>query len=288
MFYQEPTTTYNNQEYTDSHHSAYSDDQNSQYFFDPSQTQLHYPVEPTPTSIHYSDYYNFTTFHPNLRNTAVSTLSFDSHHELLHCGGMQTTGTPKYQNEKKKETTYTSMMCSVVLPSLDIYSSVSAHPACDASFTAPNNPEDPTKFKVKVKEGLTEIHSFLHGTATLSLYGIRCHNKGGLLLADHPLKGVQTGCFNPGSPDPTHLTVGGSSIPGQQLHCLDIYNAFSPVSTLDLNANVSVLTSSPANSSPTILAGCTDGSIRVLDGLLRSFKRKHEYKFQAHSGGVSR
>ena len=140
------------------------------------------------------------------------------------------------------------------------------------------------------------IHTLLPITghvASVSPSAVRVHAKGGLQLADAALEGMLCGTLHP---DPSngdgpqhgegatasHLVVGGvihGARQHHQLHCMDIWRGLQTVTSRkfhdkDYDASlpgvplgVTALASSHVRGS--VVAGCSDGKIRFLDGSLR-------------------
>ncbi|KAG7343374.1 exonuclease [Nitzschia inconspicua] len=169
--------------------------------------------------------------------------------------------------------------------------------------------------------GITDLLPLGNGcTASVSPSAVRIHSCGGLQLTDHVIDGMLCGTIHPysGPGGATHISVGGLSmaaiaacmstesttgpsstttqISKQQyqkdncnIHCLDLYQGLRPVYSRafkDQSATggeaiaVTVMATSHERSS--VVAGCSDGNIRILDGSLRELAT-----VKSHVGGVS-
>merc|ERR1711957_378160 len=111
----------------------------------------------------------------------------------------------------------------------------------------------------------------------------------------HP--NCSSGVSNSGNAAATHITVGGLSMKKSSgtdstihpsIHCLDLWQGlrtvysrcFKDASNNDNQVGVTCMTTSHERGS--IVAGCTDGNIRLLDGSLRELAT-----IRSHLGGVS-
>lgn len=144
--------------------------------------------------------------------------------------------------------------------------------------------------------------------ASVSPSAVRVHAKGGLQLADAALEGMLCGTLHP---DPSnvdglhqhggegatasHLVVGGiihGTHQRHQLHCMDIWRGLQTVTSRKFHdkdhdasfpgvpLGVTALASSNVRGS--VVAGCSDGKIRFLDGSLREVA-----KVSGHASGVN-
>ncbi|GKZ00471.1 hypothetical protein MPSEU_000999600 [Mayamaea pseudoterrestris] len=145
--------------------------------------------------------------------------------------------------------------------------------------------------------------------ASVSPSGVRLHSHGGFQATDRHLEGMLCGATHPNSMA-THLTVGGvagceqgqasgyniskhnqNNLNNNHLLCMDIWQGFRTVASHDLNRNskagnnndkiaVTALATSDTNNS--LLAGCSDGQVRMFDASLRPLAT-----IKSHVGGVT-
>lgn len=169
--------------------------------------------------------------------------------------------------------------------------------------------------------GITELLPLDGGyVASVSPSAVRIHSHGGLQVHDSDMSGMISGTIHPNfssgmtndsgrNATATHITVGGLSMkmtggaeknktmPGRKnnrvihpsLHCLDLWQGLRTVvshSFKDTKNNgesqVGVTCLSTSHDRGSIVAGCTDGNIRLLDGSLRELAT-----IRSHLGGVS-
>lgn len=153
--------------------------------------------------------------------------------------------------------------------------------------------------------GITAILPLDNGfIASVSPSAVRVHTHGGLQIYDHPnISGMISGTIHPncmssggstsnGNTVATHITVGGlsgdDSTNKSSIHCLDIWQglrtvysrSFKEASSGDDKVGVTCMATSHTRGS--IIAGCTDGNIRLMDGSLQEFAT-----IRSHLGGVS-
>jgi PAB-dependent poly(A)-specific ribonuclease subunit 2 len=144
--------------------------------------------------------------------------------------------------------------------------------------------------------GINSLVPTMNGyVASVSPAGVRVHSHGGLQVADYHVEGMICGTQHP-SHDPslvTHMTVGGLAIPREkgshtsnyQMLCLDLWQGLRVVSSYTIARNTKNLSCTAIacnNSTGSILAGCSDGHVRMLDGQLRELAR-----LKSHFGGVT-
>ncbi len=146
--------------------------------------------------------------------------------------------------------------------------------------------------------GITTILPLNGYAATVSPAAVRIHVQGGLQLHDYDIEGMLSATIHPrsdqGAP-PTHISVGGfpSCNPvtkqhsrEQEIHCMDLWQGLRIVSSrsfkdrYEKRVGVTVLATSHERGS--IVAGCSDGYLRLLDGSLREVAT-----VKCHKGGVS-
>lgn len=148
---------------------------------------------------------------------------------------------------------------------------------------------------------------------SLSPSAVRLHTTGGLQVFDCEIEGMICGTPHPvnGSSNQsmTHITIGGIAtssihnsstrttiVPSQRntkyhVQCLDIWQGFRNVSSCvlgqttnkkDSNEELAATALATCYSRSCIMAGCSDGTLRLLDG--RGLREHGKYK--SHNGGV--
>ena len=147
------------------------------------------------------------------------------------------------------------------------------------------------------KQGHIGINSLLplNGfVASVSPSAVRLHSHGGLQLHDYDIEGMICGTIHPHSDEgmATHISVGGIPIGGpskhnkHEVHCMDIWQGLRIVSSRafkdSYSANVGVTAMATSQERGSIVAGCSDGNIRILDGSLRELAT-----VKSHVGGVA-
>lgn len=142
--------------------------------------------------------------------------------------------------------------------------------------------------------GITTILPLDGYAATISPAAVRIHAHGGMQLHDFDIEGMLCGTIHPHSDQggPTHITVGG--IPcnplakhrEQEIHCMDLWQGLRIVSSRSFKdryeKKVGVTALATSHDRGSIVAGCSDGHLRVLDGSLREVAT-----VKCHKGGVS-
>ncbi|KAL7520790.1 hypothetical protein ACHAWX_006178 [Stephanocyclus meneghinianus] len=142
--------------------------------------------------------------------------------------------------------------------------------------------------------GITSILPLRGGrVCTVSPTGIRMHTRGGMLISDKEgMEGRTCGSLLPGA---DFVLAGGMSREaGKNVHCLDIRRDLKVVSSYSLKRDSVVHGSETAvtvadmainHDRNTVVVGCTDGTIRLLDGERRMVEVA---KARAQRGGVAK
>lgn len=134
--------------------------------------------------------------------------------------------------------------------------------------------------------------------ASVSPSGVRLHSHGGLQLVDHHTEGMLCGTLHPHHPDsqPTHLTVGGQALGkdisdksgNQQVLCMDMWSDLRVVASYGTDrrptsssSSTAVTTMATLDARSAVVAGCTDGTIRMIDSRMRELAN-----IRSHFGGV--
>ncbi len=159
---------------------------------------------------------------------------------------------------------------------------------------------------------------------TISPSSVRVHTRGGLFVSENKIEGLVTGTFHPSgmyhqdngytdttdaflSANTTHVTVGGIPSPNNNnnnknfknnsspnLYCLDLYSMLKEVTSHTVHSSSSsngkcVITDIATNyETCNLIAGCSDGTLRILDGSWRIGGNYSECaKVKAHGGGIA-
>jgi hypothetical protein len=156
--------------------------------------------------------------------------------------------------------------------------------------------------------GINTLLPIAGHVASVSPAAVRIHTHGGLQLADQPIEGMICGTVHPNPTTTTsatshhhqnqqgmltsHITVGGimsGKHQRHQLHCLDVWQGLQVAAsrtfrdnehTSNLPLGITALATSHERGS--IVAGCSDGKIRFLDGSLREVA-----KIRGHGGSIN-
>jgi PAB-dependent poly(A)-specific ribonuclease subunit 2 len=144
-----------------------------------------------------------------------------------------------------------------------------------------------------IKSLLPPGHGYI---ASVSPAGVRLHSHGGLQLIDCHTEGMCCGALNThhGESQATHITVGGQALGKditdksgkQQVLCMDLYSGLRVVATYSIDrrnpsSSAAVTAMAALKAQNAVVAGCTDGTIRLIDSRLREMA-----KIQSHIGGV--
>lgn len=121
---------------------------------------------------------------------------------------------------------------------------------------------------------------------SMSPYGVRAHSRGGLMMVENKMSGLSCAAYHPhpSNANPSLITVGGVCTRGNQIHCLDIYSGLRSITSVGVGTGLTALATNVPNNA--LVAGCLDGTLRILDGNLRVARRGFEIKNAAHTGGV--
>eukprot|EP00934_Nitzschia_sp_Nitz4_P005448 Nitzschia sp. Nitz4//scaffold106_size73319//39007//43304//NITZ4_005738-RA/size73319-augustus-gene-0.3-mRNA-1//1//CDS//3329532526//5438//frame0 len=131
--------------------------------------------------------------------------------------------------------------------------------------------------------------------ASVSPSGVRLHTRGGVQVQDSEINGMLSGTIHPHSDQgPTHVSVGGVSTQmgtegrhrEEEVHCMDLWQGLRTISSCSFRdryeKKVGVTALATSHSRGSVVAGCTDGHIRLLDGSLRVVAT-----VKSHKGGVA-
>jgi hypothetical protein len=151
--------------------------------------------------------------------------------------------------------------------------------------------------------GINSLLPLSGHVASISPSAVRLHAHGGLQLADQAMEGMLCGTIHPNpslntgthqhQQPPSHITVGGimhGSNHHHHLHCLDVWRGLHVVSSRQIRDSDHGASSLPlgitalatSHKKGSIVAGCSDGKIRFLDGSLREVA-----KIRGHASSVT-
>jgi len=191
-----------------------------------------------------------------------------------------------------------------------------------SAYHNPHAPHQEQQHQQRGHMGITELMPLDGGyVASVSPSAVRIHSHGGLQVHDSDICGMISGTIHPncssgmpndvgGDAAATHITVGGlagadgadktgttsyrrnNQVIHPSIHCLDIWQGLRTVVSHSFkdanhkrsngNSQVGVTCLSTSHERGSIVAGCTDGNIRLLDGSLRELAT-----IRSHLGGVS-
>lgn len=162
------------------------------------------------------------------------------------------------------------------------------------SSTLPD-PTIPVGVKEKFHMGINSLLPLSDQVVSVSPSSVRIHKCGGLQVADQDLEGMICGTDHPKTNRnamTTHIAVGGIPVGGNRRHvyCMDVWQGLRVVSSQTFNTNSNaiglntcgVTAMATSHSRESIVAGCSDGKIRVLDKSLREVAC-----IRSHAGGVT-
>lgn len=146
--------------------------------------------------------------------------------------------------------------------------------------------------------GITTLLPLQGYVASVSPSAVRIHSHGGLCIADNEIQGMICGTPNPSdqSMSATHMTVGGRSMMNKKynsttVHCFDLYQGLRTVSSNTFTSATStedtpmaVMSLATNGQKQNLAAGCSDGTIRLLDSRRRGGELA---KIKSHAGGTT-
>ena len=242
--------------------------------------------------------------------TAVTALALDTSSDALYVGS--TAHSFSYKSRAATLSTYS-------LSDQMIYSRVAGHPEASAStlhsvytaifgfphakpairpvsipphaYRAPYGSASATNLSYQEHIGITEILPLDGYLASVSPSAVRIHTQGGAQLHDYDLPGGLSATIHPHDGIPTHISVGAltttsSNQKKNEVFCFDLWRGLHVVSTRGfkdrMETTVGVTALATSQERGTIIAGCSDGFLRILDGSLREVAT-----VKSHKGGVS-
>ena len=241
--------------------------------------------------------------------TAVTSIGFDTSYDALYVGS--TAHSFSCKSRAAALSTYS-------LSDHMIYSTVAGHPEAATStlhsvytamygfphtkpavrpvsipphaYRAPYGSASATNLSYQEQIGISQIVPLDGYLASVSPSALRIHTQGGLQLHDYDLPGGLSATIHPHDGVPTHISVGAltttsSNQKKNEVFCFDLWRGLQVVSTrgfkdrMDISVGVTALATSQERG--TIIAGCSDGFLRILDGSLREVAT-----VKSHKGGV--
>jgi len=243
--------------------------------------------------------------YPQVYDSPISALAFDKGFEALYVATATQVVSGKHHGHRA------SMLVTHSALDGSLYSSVAGHPQAESEtlqsvYSAIYGPPQLTKSKpipthafrpyygpgvaskMAGDMGINSLIPMSGYVASVSPSGVRLHATGGLQVADWDVEGMICGTEH--NRDSTFVTVGGLLKNRQPpLACVDVYQGMRVVCSGRLDGaesgnSVPVAVSALASESNkgSIVAGCTDGYVRLLDERLRPLAR-----VKSHRGGIT-
>ena len=114
-------------------------------------------------------------------------------------------------------------------------------------------------------------------------------------MNDQAIEGLMCGTPHPNQQSGmTHVTVGGVPIGAKfksHLYCLDLYQNMRAISSQTIRSNreetVGIMAMATNHAKQSLVAGCSDGTIRLFDGSWRGRGGAEVAKIKSHAGGVT-
>jgi len=131
--------------------------------------------------------------------------------------------------------------------------------------------------------GISALMPVVTGYVTsVSPAGVRVHTAGGLCVSDYEVSGMICGTSHPES-KATHVSVGGYN---SQISCLDLCQNLRVVSSyaFQTDKRLGVMSLCSNAHKKALVAGCSDGTLRLVDGRMRGAELA---RIKSHSGGVT-
>lgn len=262
------------------------------------------------------NFYFHTEFTPQISGFPVSSLAYDAAYEAMYVASTtQSVSSTRWKSHRA------SMLVTHSTLDGMLYSSVAGHPEASSSalqtvygcmfgipktvlmppgrqhipphaYKAPFGGSNVEFGREQGQIGITEILPLNGYAASVSPSAVRIHAHGGLQLHDHDIEGMICGTIHPRSDQgaATHISVGGISCGSQykdhEIYCMDLWQGLRTVSTRNIrdahDKKVGITTLVTSHDRGSIIAGCSDGNIRLLDGALRELAT-----VKTHSSGVS-
>ena len=278
-----------------------------------------------PASVEYGYYDALGSLQPTLYGSPVSALCYSDSHHALHVASLtQTFGkTGRFSHHKASMLVAHSTLDGMLYSSCAAHPEATistlkavyttfyggqrvesthrpipsrAIEPCYSYTLSASEPKDLASFTPNTSHwGISEILATNGYLVTVSPGAVRVHTQGGLCVSDYEIEGMICATPHPHVGDAvTHISVGGISTGAQnkaQVHCMDLYQNLRIVSSQALTTSMDkdtlgVMCTASNHSNNTVLAGCSDGTIRFLDGSGR-IKRGQVANVKSHNGGVN-
>jgi hypothetical protein len=239
----------------------------------------------------------------------VTAMGFDSSYDALYVGS--TSQSFSFKSRAATLSTYS-------LSDNMLFSSVAGHPEAPTStlhsvyssmygfphtktaarpahipshaYRAPYGSATVTNLSYQEHIGVTQILPLDGYLASVSPAAVRIHALGGAQLHDYEIEGGLSATIHPHDGTPTHISVGAltttsSNHTKNEVFCMDVWQGLRVVATRGfkdrMEKAVGVTAMATSQERGTIVAGCSDGFLRVLDGSLREIAT-----VKSHKGGV--
>lgn len=298
-------------------HQEYADPTDQYYL--PYPTQAAEYLDPTPNwneavfegipGCHYP----IANLSPQLYGAPISAVAYDDEYEAIYVASHT-------QALGRRRGNRASMM--VMHSTLDgmLYSSCAAHPEADSAtmnclyqvmygvggtssanrrpahipahaYQPPYGLNDTGTLSM-CHMGITALLPTKGYVASVSPSAVRFHSHGGLCTSDHDIVGMVSGTMHPGS---MHISVGGTAmgLHKSHVHCMDLYQGLRIVSSNTFRSEAmaqapfGVMSMATNHEKQTIVAGCSDGTLRLLDASWRTRGGSELAKIRSHAAGVS-
>lgn len=320
MFYPDAgKDTFSNQQHVPVHY-----DMHSAEFYDPSRAIHGEHFEGTQTEYSGWDlegvaqisepgyYFPQLHFTPAIYSAPVSALAYDTRLAAVYVASH----TQPFGNRPRRA----SMLVTHSTLDGTLYSSCAGHPEAEVDIlhsiyntfysgrshasSKPTRPQQiipPHAYQTPFGTGVQQLQAAHMGITTLlsatpgfvtsvSPAGVRVHTIGGLCVSDNELMGMVCGTphcevgsthISVGGVGSTHVAAGGRK---PQIHCLDLYQDLRIISSHTFSGDLGVMALERNESKRALVAGCSDGTLRLVDGRMRGAEVA---KIKSHIGGVS-
>lgn len=261
-------------------------------------------------------YYAVAAMEPHVFGAPVSAIAYDNDYQAMYvASGTQAMSQGRRWNHRA------SMLATHSTADGLLYSSVAGHPEAPAPilnaiyegifgvkpsaaanpralpnhafkpFYATTDPALPDNVGRSFQMGINDLIPAHGYVASVSPSGVRLHAHGGLQMADYHVEGMIRATPHPYMGTMTHITVGGMVCKDQKaaskhhILCMDLWQGLRVVSTYTMDRhtreNTAVTALATSHTRGSILAGCSDGQVRMLDS-----RSREGAKIKSHVGGV--
>lgn len=301
------------QEYTDPAGQYYPPYLIPAEYLDPA-SKSHWDAAGAEENVLPGYYFPIANLSPQLYGAPISALAYDDEYEAIYVAS-HTQPLGRHHGNR------VSMM--VTHSTLDgiLYSSCAAHPEADSStmdslyqimygggspvassnhrmahipahaYQPPYGMDETGSFLGKRQMGITTLLPIKGYVASVSPSAVRVHSHGGLCMSDHDILGMISGTIHPGS---MHVSVGGAAMGAHKshVHCMDLFQGLRIVlsntfRSESISVPFGVMCMSTNHDKQTIVVGCSDGTLRLLDASWRARGGSELAKVRSHAAGVS-